>query len=226
MEAFQISKNLSEHIADGFQSILDEDKAPDNFAACVDAQVQDVCHKGYDGFIPFTNGGLDLMMLTDLQAYYGSGTQIKDVAIKNELDEMVDNSLKDVLSTFVIDNKEKLSSLFTPEQLESPDEEFINYHTLYDKNEGQLAEDLSMAESDYLAEGGSFWYQFRVLYFSKDNSRSESGENELLFMAGVNTDLGYGRDKGLEITYEKCVPLKGLNKIKINKLLREMVGSI
>jgi len=89
-----------------------------------------------------------------------------------------------------------------------------------------LAEQLSEYETQYLTEGGAFWYQFRAMYYSADNYRNVSGKDEILFMAGVNLDFEYGRDKGLEITFEENVPVELLTKEKIDSIIDAMVDSI
>ena len=49
-------------------------------------------------------------------------------------------------------------------------------------------------EDEHMREGGTFFYKIRALYHDADNSDNESGEPEVLFCVGVNTDFEYGRD--------------------------------
>lgn len=49
-------------------------------------------------------------------------------------------------------------------------------------------------EHEWLSEGGTYFYKVRAIYFDAGSSRNESGEPEVFFMVGVNTDFEYGRD--------------------------------
>ena len=188
--------------------------------------VEEVNHTGYDGFIPFTNGGFDLLMPTTLYNIWSSGNFPEYEPTRKLLDDVIDTSLKDSLTEFCEKNSEKLLKLYTPEQVKKADNADINYHDLYDKVEGGLAEELSEFETEWLSQGGTFWYQFRVLYFNKDNRHNETGEAEACFMAGVNTDFEYGRDKGFDISYEETIKLSELTVEKIDIIIKKMVNSI
>ena len=65
-----------------------------------------------------------------------------------------------------------------------------------------------------------------IQYYSADNIRNESGDDEIVFIAGVNTDFEYGRDKGLEVTFEECVPVSLLSKAQVDVIIAEMLDSI
>lgn len=42
--------------------------------------------------------------------------------------------------------------------------------------------------------GTTYFYKVRCQYYTADNPRNESGEDEVHFTAYLNTDLEYGRD--------------------------------
>lgn len=81
-------------------------------------------------------------------------------------------------------------------------------------------------EHNWLAEGGAFWYEIRVLYYSKNNRRNISGQDEILVLAGVNTDFEYGRDKGLQISFERNIPRKEWRGIDWDNLIQAAADSI
>lgn len=226
MEKMNIPVTLSSHINDALQELVGDPRVPENYGACVDTYVQEIEHRHVPGFMPFTNGGFDLMLPTDLHNTWGSGSGPSNKKISDYLDKVIETSQQDALESFVQENKSVFEELFPDADLDEPSYDLINYHDLYDMDQGDLAEQLSEYESSYLTEGGTFFYQFRAMFYSADNSRNESGVDEVLFMAGVNLDFEYGRDKGLEITYENCVPVELLTIDEIDVIINEMVDSI
>ncbi len=226
MRKLQVPAKLEAHIRNTFQKLVDDPNIPENYGIDVDTQVSEVCHEWYDGFIPHTNGGFDLKLPTDLGSAWGTGSFPSNEKISSDLERIVDDDIQLAVEQFVDDKREELSEFFTDEQLESP-LEHVHYSSLYDLDQGLLAEELSQEyEYMYLTEGSTFWYQFCVLYFAADNARNESGVDELYFMAGVNMDFEYGRDRGLETTYEHNVVLEGLTIGNIDIIVKEMVASI
>ena len=166
------------------------------------------------------------MIPTTLDTASGSGSFPTEPKVLAQLEEVIEQSYKDAVGFFCEENKEALTGIFTPEEINTADDGVINYNTLYDLGHGRLAEMLSENEMEWLVSGGTFWYQFRVLYFAADNARNISGEDELLFMSGTNTDFEYGRDNGLEIAYEKNVMLSELTKEMIDTIITDMVAAI
>jgi len=224
MELMNVPVTLSSHIAEKFQDAMDD--LPENYGGCVDTSVQEICHTSYDGFIPFTNGGFDLTVPTDLYSMYGSGSGPCNEKISKYLNSVIESSQQDSLEQFVQENKSVFEELFPDADLDNPSYDLINYHDLYNMDQGNLAEQLSEYENEYLSEGGTFFYQLRAMYYSADNFRNESGDDEIVFIAGVNLDFEYGRDNGLEITYENCVPVELLTIEEIDTIISEMVDSI
>lgn len=175
---------------------------------CPLAEVEDLEHTWRDGFIPHTNGGLAINLPSSLYNAWTSGSY------PSQLESYIESSLKDAKEQFLKDH----------EWLKEWDE--VDYHTLYEKGHGELAEELSGLESEWLSEGSTFWYTIKVHYYAQDNSRNESGVDEVYFMAGLNTDFEYGRDKGLDITGEKCMTLMELEKANIEEILTELIDTI
>jgi hypothetical protein len=226
MYKMNVPVTLSSHIETALQELVDDNRVPENYGGCVDTQLQEICHTSYDGFIPFTNGGFDLTLPTDLHYVYGSGNGPANKKVSDEIDKVIEQSLQDALEAFCEKNSEKLGFYFLIDQIKNPNADVINYHSLYDMEQGKLAEELSEYETEYMSEGSTFFYQFRVMYFAADNARNESGDDEILFLAGTNLDFEYGRDSGLEVTYENCVPVELLTTEQIDTIINEMVDSI
>jgi len=224
MNFSNIPKDLNVAILEAFEAISTE--YADNELSYSEVEPQRVNHTGYDGFMPYSNGGYDLMMPTNLNQVWGSGTYPEHEPTRIEIDKTIDDALKDALKAFCEQNTEALAKHFTPEQIEKANNDDINYHDLYNKSDGYLAERLSEFETEYLEEGGTFWYQLRALYFNADNYHNESGEDEVYFMAGTNTDYEYGRENGFNLSFEQTVKIKDLTVDSIGKLVKKMANTI
>lgn len=187
-------------------------------------EVQDVEHKSRDGFFPFTNGGLSVMIMNDLANVWGSGESFPP-EVQADIDKAIDYSLECAMDSFIDVYHADLDRIYgttNPEELK----EKISYHDLYDKDAGSLAEKLSEYEHTCLTEGSEFWLVLRAFYFSADNNRNNSGEDEIYFHAGVNTDFTYGRDKGLIITFDRNVKVSELTDDMLEEIVNEMVSSL
>jgi hypothetical protein len=224
MEAMNVPEAIATRIEEQFQDAMSN--LPENYGGCIDTCVQPICHESYDGFIPFTNGGFDLTVPTDLRSAWGSGSYPANEKMREYLEGVVETSQQDALECFVQENKTVLEELFPDADLDKPVYDLINYHDLYKMDRGDLAERLSEIEDEWLSEGSTFFYQMRAMFFSADNARNVSGEDEILFLAGTNTDFEYGRDSGLEVTYENNVPVSLLTIEMIDDIVTEMVDSI
>jgi len=224
MEAMNVPEAIAARIEEQFQNAMSD--LPENYGGDIETSVSDICHESYDGFIPFTNGGFDLTVPTDLRSAWGSGSYPANKEMREYLEGVIESSQQDALESFVQENKTVLEELFPDANLDNPTYDLINYHDLYNMDRGDLAERLSEIEDEWLSEGSVFFYQLRAMYYSADNARNESGEDEILFLAGTNTDFEYGRDSGLEVTYENCVPVSLLTIEMVDSIITEMVDSI
>ena len=91
---------------------------------------------------------------------------------------------------------------------------------------GILQEEFHEFSTEYMQEGGEYWLVANANYFAADNRRNETGQDEVFFFAGVNTDFTYGRDKGLESTWEKTYKLKYLTPGRVRVIIKAMQASI
>jgi len=96
----------------------------------------------------------------------------------------------------------------------------------YNSPAGILQEEFHEFSTEYMQEGGEYWLVANANYFAADNHRNETGQDEVFFFAGVNTDFTYGRDKGLESTWEKTYKLKYLTPDRVRVIIQAMQASI
>lgn len=181
-------------------------------------------HEGYDGFIPYTNGGWRCMIMDDLSRVWGSGSTYAEEPQK-VIRQGIDYSLDCAIESFIEEYHAALRALYGFGDKEAL-KEVVNYHNLYERGESGLAEKLSEHENTSLSEGGEFWVEFRAHYYAADNNRNETGEDEICFIAGVNTDFEYGRDSGLQVTYERTFTVAELANLDLAEIVQDMHNSV
>ncbi len=219
----------------------------DEFGCFGEDDVRDIPSEAYDGFIPFTNGGLNAMVLQDLALADGGGMRgpreeeiIRPYIESSQNDAAYDfiqcryelECLRDVVGH---DNASSVLFGYFDECETDHAERAAQYpvdmlgepaRPFWDTDTGRLREEYWEFESEYLAKGGEYWLQFRAVYFAPDNSRNLTGKPEVFFYAGVNTDFTYGRDKGLECTFERTYPVARLTPARIEVIARAMLDSL
>ncbi len=181
-------------------------------------------HTSCPGFIPYTNGGWSLRIMETLDGMNGSGTRYNP-EVQDELERAINYSLDSALEEFISENLDELEDLYETRD-EDELEKVVNYHDLHEKEAGELAEKLSEAEHEHLSQGGDFYLVLRASYFAADNNRNQSGEDEIYFHAGINTDYGYGREKYLQITHDQNVKVSELTESGLRAIVDEMVESL
>lgn len=219
MELLQLPNFIDEQLDEMFDELYSSIETEFE----VEPEVRPVCHESYDGFIPFTNGGTQLIASINLDYLVGSGKGFVNEKVTNEIDKTVGYCYISAREDFIANNRAELEKLFSAELLDSNSDE-INYHSLYDLDAGKLAEELSETESGWLE--GYLFVEHRVQYYAADNHRNETGEDEICFMSGVNLDYDYGRDKGLEVTFERTVPVNDLSVNIFKDITKKMLDSI
>lgn len=206
----------------------------------METEVQDVEHTSYDGFIPFTNGGFRVMAMDDLSNGEGSGN------LPKMLQKYVDQSHKDAAADFIRD-REELNAAFEASESEDPAdwlwkrykeaEEAHGTGTLpllpdlprvsfWETPIGREREEFYEFDSEYMREGGEFWYEARAHYYTKENYRNKSGEDEIWFCSGINDDFTYGRDSSLNVLFERNVLVSELTPELLEELEAAMVDAV
>jgi hypothetical protein len=206
----------------------------------MDTKPEPIEHNAYDGFMPFTNGGYRVMSMDDLSQCAGSGN------IPKLIQPYIDSAQKDAAREFIRDS-ETITAAY--EDAGEPDDAGAWLFKRWDDAEAAHAPTVPLFpelppvafwqtdigaereafyefEHTYLSEGGEFWYDARVHYYAKDNYRNTSGEDELYFLAGINTDFTYGRDKGLETLFERNIPLSQLTTELLADIEAEITSAV
>ncbi len=207
-----------------FESITE--KLEMDFESGYETEVTEVAHESCEGFIPFTNGGYDLTIPVTLMDLSSKGALPVNADISKQIEDVIEYSYKMALEGFVEDNAEIVKKLFPNMDTKKPDADIINYHTLYEMDQGELAEELSEFEYSYLTEGSTLFIQVKAFFFDKENSRNITGNDEIYFHAGYNLDFDYGRDRGLELSYERTIKAYELTPQRIVELFKNIYESI
>lgn len=210
-------------------------------------RVQDIETESRDGFIPFTNGGLDAMVMSDLATAWGSGEMgpreseiiapfvesaqsdaAHDfIASRDELEHLRANVDYANAGGVLFDYFDALETDHDNRARAYPDGDLFGdkLPAFWSTDAGRLREEFYQFETEYLSEGGEYWLQFRAVFFDTDNSRNITGKPEVYFYAGVNTDFTYGRDKGLVCTFERTYTLDRLTPARVAVIVDAMRGS-
>jgi hypothetical protein len=219
MSLMSIPNSINEQLNEMFEELYSQTETEFE----VEPNVTEVEHQSRDGFIPFTNGGGHLVATIDLAHLHGMGKDFVNEEVSNELEKVLDNCYRDSREQFIANNRERLSKMFTAELLDSNSDK-INYHSLYDLKAGELAEELSETEYEWMST--ALFVEHRVQFYAADNYRNETGQDEICFLSGVNLDFEYGRDKGLVTTFEKTVPVNDLSINMFKDITKQMLESI
>lgn len=165
---------------------------------CLPVEVEEVEYKSRDGFIPYTNGGYTLSFMSDLSLASSSGSHPEVIK------PFIKSSLKSGLEYFKEENP-----------------------TFDETNENDpLWDAFYEYENEWMSESSEFWYQLRVLFFTADNYKNITGEDEIYIISGTNTDFSYGRDSGLQKAYDKTVKVSDLTPESIVELIQEAINAI
>jgi len=189
----------------------------------VEGNVTEIAYKSYDGFIPFTNGGISFTTPIDLAYLVGTGKGFTNEDVTKSINKTVDYCYTNAREAFIAEHREELEDWFSGEELDA-NADTIEYNTLQELKLGSLAEGLSETEYEWLTD--YLFIEIRVMYFAEDNSRNKSGKDEIYFLAGVNLDYGYGRDKGIEETFELNMKVEDLTPAIVNEIIKNMLDSI
>lgn len=210
-----------------------------------ETDVHTVEHASRDGFIPFTNGGADCRVLRCLDNHGEALAREAQI-----IAPYVDNAERDAAEAFIA-NEEDLAEAFEArkDQTQSAidwlhshfSDAEAEYETrkrmqprlpgmpeapkFWETSAGQKREAFCDYKRIWLTEGGEYWLQGRAFYFASDNPRDVTGADEVYFHAGVNTDFTYGRDKGLELTFERTYKLARLTPGRVRIIVKAMARS-
>lgn len=211
-----------------------------------DTNLSEVCHKAYDGFIPFTNGGFRLMSYTSLASLYASGKTFNNERLREQVEKYIADDQKSATEDFIGDNKEDICDALsiTEEELDDMEAEEV-YQSLQSAGDGldktlpmfpdkpqpsHVSEEVLERMNDFcyewMQEGSELWGEMRVHYYEADNRRGEKDRDTVWFAAGANFDFTYGRDKGFDIVREVTVPARRLTPERARRIIQLLVAEV
>lgn len=171
---------------------------------------EEVEHVSRDGFIPFTDGGWECRGFSRVDDSYSFPKKIADI-IENTIEYAFQYSKEELIRKH-------------PE-LKSIEDDKINYHDLYEMGKGDLAEEMSEMENDYLSDE-DIMFSVGAFYYAPDNSHSDLKNKHCVYVWGVfNAEAPYFRryDK-----WEECLSFSfSFNSVKelerkLNKKLEKI----
>jgi hypothetical protein len=184
-----------------------------------DDEAEAIEYKSRDGFIPHTQGGFEIKGFTDSNMLMGSGKLPSHAASAKEIEDMHEQGLKDALDMFWEKYGEEVEKLgLTKEQ--------TDYHSLYEKDAGELAETLSEYESENNSgELASIMFRMGVYYYEP---KGEGDSHSLYVFSEINSEAPYHRSKYGKVPFTKELEFKDLNdlKPKLKAALDQAVDSL
>lgn len=167
--------------------------------------LDEIPHEAYDGFIPFTNGGYDGVLVFGLHGSYEESNGTALIA------KHLDNDYKMMQAEF---RREK--ELDDEVELDETVEGWEQFRDKWEQND----------------EGGTWFVKVRAILFFPDNHRNETGEAEILFCIGINDDFEYGRDSiswargtGTTWVWEETVKVVDINETKLEEIKVAMLAA-
>ena len=158
-------------------------EAVEDFHDVYGTNLSEVENRSRDGFIAFTDGGFDGIGMATLRDAEGSG------AIPEIIRPYLESAQKDAEKDWDEAHPDHpISWIYADEPPQGvlpgiePSREREHWRQEWHEFSDQ-----------HIGEGGTYFYKVRVL-FHGDRHDSESGEPEVLFCVGINTDFEYGRD--------------------------------
>lgn len=181
-----------------------------NDAGVYDADVQGIEHESRSGFIPFTNGGWEGRAQCSFQRgkdFFKCMAGYSEGDYKTMLSEFRSALETGRWKALNIHKGETIPALPPGEMTDKEVWDFYNEEPVFDDGKQlemfnrkeigwQYYEPLAWRWQEGWEQGDDdvFFLDFRCVFYSADNYRNESGEDEVYFFAGVNTDFNYGRD--------------------------------
>lgn len=210
-----------------------------SFDDVYNSDVEEVRNTPCDGFIPFTDGGFNVVASATMSYCYGSGNT--PTAIQPYLDQ----ALKDAQEAWDEEHPEATVAMIyaDPEpvalekdgQLVLPD---LLPPDSYERTQHPLREKWYEFETESLQEGGTYFYKARVLFYDVDNSSNVTGKPEAYFFVGINTDFEYGRDsipwlscygqktQQSQWLWERNVALDDLTEEPVDQMIKEATDAL
>lgn len=200
-----VAELVRKFVADVSEPISEQDEVYGN------GDITEIEHRSYDGFIAYTNGGLESCLPADMSMAYSAGDWPVDLQV------YIDQDLDSVKNQWNEDNPDhQYDAIFAPTLEEQGQQNAFGPVT-----SNKWRETYWDFESEWMREGGTYFYKIRAIYYAADNSRNETGEREIYFMAGLCLDFEYGRDKGTIWKYDRTVKAADLTPELIDEMVKD-----
>jgi hypothetical protein len=147
-------------------------------------KIENVENEDRSGFHAYTSGGVDCVGYRDLYSDWSSGYSPKAVHL------IIDSDLADIREEWG-----KAHPNNTYDWIYDSED-----HPTFDgfKSDEAVREHWREKFYDWEAEGmmdaGTYFWKVRALYHAAGSTHNETGEDEVLFLIGLCTDIDYGRD--------------------------------
>lgn len=108
----------------------------------------------------------------------------------------------------------------------------------WQRRQHPLLEGWQEFETEFMQEGGTYFYKARVLFYDVDNSNNQTGKPEAYFFVGINTDFEYGRDtipwlrcygaktQQSQWLWEKNIAIDELNDELVDTMIKEAIDAL
>jgi len=231
----EVYQQHTEWLQEGFEDFAGE---VDEFG--LEPNTHRISAQSYDGFIAHTNGGLKVQVMRTLSHSYHEAGQ----AEANIIEPYYDNAVRDAAMQF-IDERDELRDAWNEQELDPseflykrwndaeedhqptlplfPDVEPVQF---WQTELGGERETFYEFESEYMVEGGAYFIDLTAIFYAADHRRNITGHDELYIFAGVNTDFEYGRERGLETTFERTYPVSRLTQSRLTTVLAAAAESL
>ena len=161
--------------------------------------LEELEYKARDGFIPFIDGGFNISRTVYLDYLTGSGCRLGVKDFDNAVENMSADAYEEAKKEFM-------------EKHPEISEGMANYHDLYNAGKGDLAEELSMLESDF--NDGFAYLEFTVHYYDKGNSKSDMSDRDSLYVCCAYNFVEYGRNKYAKVIFQRTISAKSIKTLK------------
>ncbi len=215
---FEVKREL---VRDWASAVIE---AVGGFDDVTNTRLDEIENERRDGFIPYTSGGFDAVGYGDAGLGLGSGSlpeavrPYTDSAAKQH-DEEWDQENPEHTTAWIfyrdIDDQLLLFNGVDP-QRSAREEWEEEYYESYDA---------------VFQEGWTYFYKVRALFHNGSSiTKSESGEPEVLFCVGINTDFEYGRDNipwlSVYGSNPNCTDWLWEKTVKVSDITNELVETM
>lgn len=183
------TRELNDIITSYIDNYCDMDNPSFNCEA-YGCRVEYIESEPYNGFIPFTDGGVGITWLSDLALAHGTGNCPEYVA------DYIDKQIERCINMYAHDYPSNIGDNEQP--LPEYEEHYFEY------------------QNDWLID--SFHYTLRIVKYNADNARNRSGKDEYFIFTAINLSE-YGDDRSNVIMQSHNVPYDEMTPEKLEEIL-------